>query len=164
MKIGFREDTLKVVKGWFTFICLFFWINFHDLIMYLNSWSLLCHDFIAIWLKPGKARIKIIRSVNKVCFDVPEEFWICLPIIQSCRLSESYLDKLVAYSQCFWGHYINFTIYPFSFFSLILCYKSKFSVIFLKHRRGRKNRWQKRSSISLILSWDWYRVKKQTNQ
>lgn len=163
MKIGFREDALKVVKCWFTFIRSFFWINFHDLIKYLNFWSLLCHDLIAIRLEPGKARIKIIRSVNKVCFDVPKEFWICLPIIQSRCLSENYPDKLVTYSQYFWGHYINFTIYAFPFFSLILCYQPKFSVIFLKHRRGRKNRWQKRSSISLILSWDWYRDKEQTN-
>ena len=116
MKIGFREDALKVVKGWYTFICLFFWINFHDLIKYLNSWSLLCHDLIAIRLEPGKARIKIIRSVNKLGFDVPKEFWICLPIIQSCCLSENYPDKLVTYSQYFWGHITSILLYmPFLF-------------------------------------------------
>ena len=149
MKIGFREDALKVVKGWFTFICSFFWINFHDLIKYLNSWSLLCHDLIAIWLEPWKARIKIIKSVNKVCFDVPKELQICLPIIQSYCLSESYPDKLVSYSQYFWGHYINFTIYFFPFFSLLLCYQTKFSVIFLKHRRGEeKQMMEKKQHVS----------------
>lgn len=48
-------------------------MNFHDWIKYVNSYYTLCHDdFMAMWPEPGKIGIKIMWSVNQVCFYIPK--------------------------------------------------------------------------------------------